>query len=1300
MNSRSASSRILGLLGISTLVGATAACGPRADDINQVHPGYVKKSLFQTDDEFYIRRTVVQSETLSFYATEGQGDLWLDRVKFRIEPDVLIAYKPYENVPGAEKAELPGADKVPVDGVVVAMFPITEHFDIVRSYDEATGTETNVISANSTDRVWNQREYMRVNWAQNMVGGDAGWSIFETPISAISSGGYGEFQDDVPTDPYAFRVTDDYIDITTRYFLGMDIYACAYFSGFSYDNFQRCGFGEAKVRTSFVRIKEKSDYIPRNYPDSIVKKDANGNAQYDEETGEVLREPISDRFGFFRLELPTYDRGYGYTESGRVFRALLHNIWEKHTDGNGNTLAYSARKPKPIIYYMNTEYPTRWKKAAKEVGEDYNQLFRRMVADLQGKSVDDPSIPTMFEVRENDCNIDNVKTFVSTNPDLEYAVARAVCREGEACSGVLDKVGIGNLDKVCSSLEAATRVGHDQPAFDWQRIGDARFKMVVWLSNPQDSGWGGYGPMHADARTGETVGATAYLRGWAYELGASNIVDYVEFINDEKSVEDVIWGQDVRAEIAPKTRQFLEELKNRKSRIRTQTAGAGLVSRLTHRINEMGATRSERLREIDPNAELTRLKRADGTRLLDPLVTNEDMVLLSGGKWRPDRNGSAPRELLDAASPINKVTRMNPFNYARDRGRRMLTNAGFCFLRADFDPHWAGLALDLENTVDRNERYAIVGARMIKHVLAHEIGHNIGLAHNFEGSYDALNYPRDFWNLHWSGDQEKLEGNYDEHRNTTVMEYMSSKGMFADKLGPYDEAAIRFAYGEQVQVFNDTSIAGGRGLKNWRMQNDYTSIPDKLCPGCGSNEEKVNKLFDRSWVRFDEENPPANEVPYLFCDNTYDRRTPFCATFDYGSNLREIHANYYEMWSSYFYFNNFVRDRIVPQNWDPFNALTPATLAFIQVNLVNQYLYYYASIDPSFVGSPLGKDMAVSVAEGLNMAAEILSTPEPIRSCAMANVTPEVFLPWYYFDGGLCDEHTPLNSNKARTEKHIQVPLGPARPASIGFTPESIDYDIGFMGSYFDKDRVLWLLGLTRPRVFRFNYDLDTRNYQVSLFRLFEPEIRSLMDRMITLDTNPVFLAQVGDTSRSLGSFWCRDPNNPDMASQGHFEPRPMIDPNTGKTWPAAPMGECENPGVVHPTFLRNMPFSSMFWSHVLFSSDFDSELDVGKSMRIFVVGADDEIAPWRNLPANQICSVVDTGTGLEYRAVRQPDACDEVSPADGCIPDIGCRLITRAREAQTVMAQNPDASWLKERSRSFFERLEYARDLTRVYNP
>ena len=58
----------------------------------------------------------------------------------------------------------------------------------------------------------------------------------------------------------------------------------------------------------------------------------------------------------------------------------------------------------------------------------------------------------------------------------------------------LDKVAFGNLTSVCTSLEAATRDPKSgKPAFDWQRIGDARYNMLVFLSNLGDAAYRPYG---------------------------------------------------------------------------------------------------------------------------------------------------------------------------------------------------------------------------------------------------------------------------------------------------------------------------------------------------------------------------------------------------------------------------------------------------------------------------------------------------------------------------------------------------------------------------------------------------------------------------------------------------------------------------------------------------------------------------------------------------------------------------------------------------------------------------------------
>ena len=85
------------------------------------------------------------------------------------------------------------------------------------------------------------------------------------------------------------------------------------------------------------------------------------------------------------------------------------------------------------------------------------------------------------------------------------------------------------------------------------------------------------------------------------------------------------------------------------------------------------------------------------------------------------------------------------------------------------------------------------------------------------------------------------------------------------------------------------------------------------------------------------------------------------------------------------------------------------------------------------------------------------------------------------------------------------------------------------------------------------------------------------------------------------------------------------------------------------------------------------------------------EFPDWESLPPDEICSCVDSLTGLDYRSVRQPESLG--------IASLGCRLIERTCEAQTAYEQDESSDWYRERWRSWFERLENARNLSRVFD-
>lgn len=1278
--------RALAVLGaaLATLTG----CGSRAPDINQVQPGYVRKSIFLQDSPWYYKRTIVKSETTNGYAIEGMGDWALEQIRWNVQEKLLIAYKPYEAVPGEETATYPGSTDF--QGVTLAAFPITEHFDIKRGYDPQTGNETNVVSENTTDRQWFERDYFRVNWAANQVDrsiyGDFSGEWF--PISYISTGTYWMDQDSAPTDQFASRFTDDYIEVTQSALLGMDIITCASFTGFSVAGFPNCGYGEAKVRHSFVRVKEPSYYAPVEYPDSVVRTDAAGNPMADPSTGEVLREPIFNRFGFFRSEFPTYDRGYGTTQSGQVFRAFTINIWQKSVDDSGKVIPFAMRTPKPIIYYLNAEFPDRWKAATASVALEYDRVFKGMVSDL----VTPANTPAhMFEIRENDCNPTHVRDFIKAHPQYLDAVARGVCPNSlpgatrtpgagpsGACPDPLNSIAPGNLTTVCTSLEAATRdPSTNVPLFDWQRMGDGRWFMINWLNNPQNSGWSGLGLVNPDGQTGEAISGAVYIQGQYLEVAASNVTDYIALINDERSLDQIIFGQDIRKQVQAEVQ--------RATKMSLELPSPAFLGMMNQRLARYGTSRDQLLDLGDPLEQANRLQRSVNSPIEEALISDYDVAMASGGTWK--RGDPITDDLRHAASPYARIVEGSSFAAMREKARLGLGASGLCFPSYDFDIHWAGLALQLKDTPP-DQRYQIVANRLITSVILHEVGHNVGLRHNFEGSFDALNYPDQFWQLNLSSPSDvRIE----ELRNTTVMEYMGSKGLFTDRLGKYDEAAIRFAYANQVATFTSTAVdpgvAGGVALQLWRYRNDYRKIPGHLCggAGCASSAAALDAITRRQWVTFNPQNPPRNEVPFHFCSDEYNRMTPFCSTFDYGSNLREIFANYHTIWSNYFFFNNFVRDRLAPLAWEPNYATIPLQTALDFAITAGQYYYYMNAVDPAFAATDLASDMLATTAAGLNMAAEVMATPEPIRMCPLPQQTnPKVYVPWFALNG--CDQYAPIDGAYAQQLGEIQPAIGDARPATIGFTEDYEDWDWSFIGSYFDKSNVLWLLGYDRPHFFRFNFDVDLRNYHISLFRLFEPELRSFYDRVINFDG--YFVEQ--QLAQDVGSYWCEDVKAPGVASLGRLEPRRLLDvTSTGTPSLPGPSRSCANPSLIYPTLLRNIPFDAMYYAHTLFSSDFDAQLDMGKSLKIYVVGAEDDYPSWDQLTPSEYCTVTDSQTGIQYRALHQSQGK----------PDLACRLVAKAAQTQMDYEGSNGLPDYKDRWRAWMERLEWARDLSKLYD-
>ncbi|MFO0759120.1 MAG: hypothetical protein U0359_21690 [Byssovorax sp.] len=321
---------------IVVTAGGAVGCAQERAPINRVQANALAKSFFVgadlkdiTDDpEFYMRNTVVDvgygaAQDGLFTSTYAQP---VSRIRWQITEDHLIARLAYERIKDSDAKGLTHdglVKKTTNDGQIVASYRITSHFDIRRAYNPATGEESNVVEENTSDRTWDQREYMRVDWSQNE---SSGAYDFDTLSMMGLFGGikYSPLSYSVldPADPDAphFDAEMGYFDVTNKAYAepalidlsslgwGIDTFPACYLPGDfagGTDPYGNCNPTEITLRQSFKKVVDKD----------FEAFDVDGFR--------------FEAYGDFQTEYKGYERNYGMIDD-RWFRfGDRYNIWER-----------------------------------------------------------------------------------------------------------------------------------------------------------------------------------------------------------------------------------------------------------------------------------------------------------------------------------------------------------------------------------------------------------------------------------------------------------------------------------------------------------------------------------------------------------------------------------------------------------------------------------------------------------------------------------------------------------------------------------------------------------------------------------------------------------------------------------------------------------------------------------------------------------------------------------------------------------------------------------------------------------
>lgn len=882
--------KVFSLSACLLVFGAFGCLG--VEDIDRTQPNKIKKSIFEGD--WYFTQTVIAAPYSTAFTFIGEQPEKSERIRWDIQESFLIAHRSYDLVANTDReSELPGDH---VENVPIAIFAIDSHFDVQREYNPSTGEQTNVLSENTVDRPWFDRKYMRVDWSQNLAANfnfladqvsQSPGSHFvqdpDDPDSLLLGVRNGDAWSDFQGESISSLDTADYIDVVHRLFATPETIFIEDYDGTVYEEpacwyytNADCYSAEVTIRSSFLKVVSSNNYQPKDYPDNAIIRNEDGTPVRVWWTGEdnmtlgpdpegfIARAPYFDRFGYFRTERERYDRRYEETHTGRLFLINRFNIW----------------KDAPACVDETSETPF----SGCTVKPIVYYLSRGFPADLI------PSAETVIEEWN--------QAFKETVRTLKYGNAYDL-------ADVEDVVLLKRNSFTVDSDGSVVNRG--------QRVGDLRYNLLAWVDHANLAGLLGYGPMAADPLTGEIIQATSFVYGAGVDAYAQNGKTIIDLINDPSRMEEMMDGLDVNVEVfqrsasdphpKQKTTQFLQK-KYHTSRTK-DIRKAGLKA-----IKKDGSLHRAKLDALRDTPLESRLTTDKILRLFNP------------------RHDFGHEQLSTAQIQNSSPAQWSAGQaFHKDKHRRERLSKHNIMHTRSFDSSIVGLAESLKD-LPPEEIFQAIRKAVFEATALHEIGHNLGLRHNFEGSTDALNYGSAFWELKGEGaeimeslDDTQIDGRMREHQYASIMDYGSRFSSDIQGLGLYDKAAIAFGYGDLVNVFTNGEpdepllevFDLDTILRDWRH---YTKLPT-IFGGIDAMHQRELVPYERLVDQFaGRATWDLWEVPFRFCSDEYDGFTSTCASFDEGADAYEIASSARIQYIEYFPLLSFQRDRRRFSEWD------------------------------------------------------------------------------------------------------------------------------------------------------------------------------------------------------------------------------------------------------------------------------------------------------------------------------------------------------------------------------------------------
>lgn len=366
-----------------------------------------------------------------------------------------------------------------------------------------------------------------------------------------------------------------------------------------------------------------------------------------------------------------------------------------------------------------------------------------------------------------------------------------------------------------------------QEALPNMNPGDLRVNSIVMVEDPVNYGILGYGPTAANPRTGEIVHGRAAM--YLGVLKTSLKRAYEDFVNEiiTKQIQN--------------KKNIQSQEKDNKSKIKLGQNFL-LASEILTAPEKSSKNRPPGAPgAIAPGLNVKKMV-AHAARLNERRLSLRDVALM--------KEDSSVVEQILSTNCFYSLENFDLANSLNEEIRKIIEEIGV--------KPWIELTAQEKDRVIDALLPFVWGP-----VLIHEMGHNLGLRHNFSGSEDKDNFYTD-QELEKMGATQNFAENF---AYSSIMDYGYRVTNELQVMGKYDVAALRFGYTEKLEL-----------------------------------GDKSGNLISIDEFR---KNPELEIKPYRYCTDEHVDVNPGCKRFDEGTNLSEIAEHWIHMHEESYPRRNF-----------------------------------------------------------------------------------------------------------------------------------------------------------------------------------------------------------------------------------------------------------------------------------------------------------------------------------------------------------------------------------------------------------